>query len=51
MLCHVDERMRITNLYIKKDFSAINEANAKLIDYVFGKQKATPNEVAKDNGE
>ena len=51
MLCHIDERMKITNLYIKKDFSAINEANAKLIDYVFGKQKATSFEVAKDNGE
>lgn len=51
MLCHVDERMKITNLYIKKDFSAINEANAKLIDYVFGQQKATSNEVAEDNGE
>lgn len=52
MLCHIDERMKITNLYIKKDFSAINEANSKLIDYVFGKQKATSNEVAnKDNGE
>lgn len=51
MLCHIDERMKITNLYIKKDFSAINEANAKLIDYVFGKQKATSFEVAKNNGE
>lgn len=51
MLCHIDERMKITNLYIKKDFSAINEANAKLVDYVFGKQKATSFEVAKDNGE
>lgn len=51
MLCHIDERMKITNLYIKKDFSAINEANAKLIDYVFGKQKDTSFEVAKDNGE
>ena len=50
MLCHVDERMRVTNLYIKKDFTYINEANAQLIDYVFSK-KATSNEVAKDNGE
>lgn len=34
MLCHVDNSMRITELYIKKDFSAINEANFKLIDYI-----------------
>lgn len=39
MLCHIDERMRITNLYIKKDFSLINEANSKLMDYVWGKEK------------
>lgn len=37
MLCHVDSSMKVTELYIKKDFTAINEANYKLIDYVFGK--------------
>ncbi len=36
MLCHIDERMRVTNLYIRKDFSLINEANEKLMAYVFG---------------
>lgn len=34
-LNHVDESMRVTEIYIKKDFSAINEANSKVIDYVF----------------
>ena len=34
MLCHVGNAMRVTELYIKKDFSAINEANFKLIDYI-----------------
>ena len=36
MLCHIDESMRVTNLYVKKDYSAINEANKTLIEYVFG---------------
>lgn len=34
MLNHVEPSMKITDLYIKKDFTAINEANFKLIDYV-----------------
>jgi len=32
MFCHVDNAMRVTELYIKKDFSVINESNFKLID-------------------
>lgn len=36
MLCHTDSSMRITELYIKKDYTPINEANFKLIDYMFG---------------
>lgn len=35
MLCHVDSSMRITDLYIKKDFAPINEANFELLDYIF----------------
>lgn len=35
MLCHIDTSMRITDLYIKKDFSAINDANKQLMKYVF----------------
>lgn len=35
MLCHTESSMRVTDLYIKKDFTPINEANFKLIDYMF----------------
>ena len=34
-LCHVDKEMRVTDLYIKKDFSIINEANRKVVSFVF----------------
>ena len=34
MLNHTDPSLRVTELYIKKDFRAINEANAKVLDYV-----------------
>ena len=34
MLNHTDQSLRITELYIKKDFNHINEANVKLLDYV-----------------
>ena len=34
MLNHTDQSLKITELYIKKDFSNINEANVKLLDYV-----------------
>lgn len=36
MLCHTDSSMRVTDLYIEKDFTPMNEANYKLIEYVFG---------------
>jgi integrase len=39
MLCHIDNSMKITNLYIKKDFTLINEANFKFIDYVLNQKK------------
>ena len=39
MLCHIDNSMKITNLYIKKDFTLINEANFKFIDYVLNKER------------
>lgn len=35
-LNHVDKTTRIDDVYIKKDFRNINEANAKVMDYVFG---------------
>ena len=34
MLNHTDQSLKITELYIKKDFGHINEANVKLLDYV-----------------
>ena len=36
MLNHTDQSMRVTELYIKRDFTPINEANDKLLEYVFG---------------
>lgn len=35
MLCHTDPALKVTELYIKKDFKTINEANVKVLDYVF----------------
>lgn len=35
MLCHTDQSMRITDLYIQKDFTPINEANFRLLNYIF----------------
>ena len=34
MLNHTDQSLRVTELYIKRDFNTINEANVKLLDYV-----------------
>ena len=34
MLNHVEPSMKVTDLYIKKDFTAINEANFRFIDYI-----------------
>lgn len=35
-LNHVDEEMKITDIYIERDFVAENAANKKVLDYVFG---------------
>lgn len=35
-LNHSDPALKITELYIKRDFTAINEANKKLMEYIFG---------------
>lgn len=35
-LNHVDRDMAVTDIYIKKDFSAINEANRRVLEHVFG---------------
>ena len=36
-LNHVDENMRVTDIYIERDFVNENKANAKVVKYVFGK--------------
>ena len=36
-LNHVDESMRVTDIYIERDFMNENKANAKVVKYVFGK--------------
>ena len=36
-LNHVDESMRVTDIYIERDFVNENKANAKVMKYVFGK--------------
>lgn len=34
-LNHVDQEMRVTDIYLEKDWSVINEANRRVLDYVF----------------
>lgn len=36
-LNHVDESMKVTDIYIERDFVAENKANMRVIAYVFGK--------------
>ena len=40
-LCHVDKEMRVTDLYIKKDFTLVNEANKKVVDFVYSDKSGT----------
>ncbi len=35
-LNHIDESMRVTDIYIERDFVNENKANAKVVKYVFG---------------
>lgn len=39
MLNHTDSALRVTELYIKRDYKAINEANKKVLAYVFKTKK------------
>ena len=39
MLCHTDQSMRVTDLYIQKDFTPINEANCRLLEYMFENER------------
>lgn len=36
-LNHIDESMKVTDIYIERDFVNENRANAKVVKYVFGK--------------
>ncbi len=36
-LNHIDESMRVTDIYIERDFSKENKANERVIKFVFGK--------------
>ena len=37
-LNHIDDSMKVTDIYIERDFVNENKANAKVVKYVFGKQ-------------
>lgn len=37
-LNHIDDAMKVTDIYIERDFVNENKANAKVVKYVFGKQ-------------
>ena len=43
-LNHVDEAMKVTDIYLDKDWSLINNANRKVLDFVFT-EKVTPDSV------
>lgn len=34
-LNHIDEAMKVTDIYIERDFEVENEANRKVLEYVF----------------
>jgi integrase len=36
-LNHLDDSMKVTDIYIERDFAIENKANAKVVKYVFGK--------------
>ena len=39
-LNHIDESMKVTDIYIERDFRLENEANRKVIEFVFGSRTA-----------
>lgn len=36
-LNHIDDSMKVTDIYIERDFVNENKANTKVVKYVFGK--------------
>lgn len=44
-LNHVDDEMKVTDIYIEKDFKNINDVNLKVLDYILnGKDEEEENE-------
>ena len=41
-LNHIDEAMRVTDIYIERDFKIENEANRKVVEYVFSNHNELP---------
>ena len=41
ILCHTDPSLKITELYIRKDFKVVNDANAEILKYVFNSEQHT----------
>lgn len=59
-LNHVDEEMKVTDIYIEKDFKAINEANSMVLKFIYSDKpeeealslfKSSSEESIKDMGE
>ena len=38
-LNHIDEAMKVTDVYIERDFKIENEANSKVLKYVFDRDR------------
>lgn len=58
-LNHVDEEMKVTDIYIEKDFKAINEANSMVLKFIYSDKPdaealslfKSPNDSMNDTGE
>ena len=46
-LNHIDEAMKVTDIYIERDFKVENEANKKVVEYVFGSYSELPSPEVK----
>lgn len=46
-LNHVDEKMKVTDVYLEKDWSVINDANRQVINYINKQKKALDKSKAK----
>ena len=46
-LNHIDEAMKVTDIYIERDFKIENEANKKVVEYVFGSYSELPSPEVK----